>query len=184
MYTHRDIEHLVDSVYCTIVVQFFMNLNLLIFLWISFSGCRSKRDTRLSPTSRSGVKSELFIGGTITAPEMDNFLKVHVDPLFPGFTVLEGSGRWQGRAMPSKIIVVLHEGTEETNSKIECIRTSVKTQFHHQSVSRIDTTSFYELYIPPYLSNACNSFRCDCKYCKNSSTSVFMVIKLGLEARN
>jgi len=64
------------------------------------------------------------------------FLASHVTPHFPGFTIFDGTGSWRGRQMPSKVLVILHNGTAEEDANIESIRSEFIKEFKHESVLR------------------------------------------------
>ena len=75
------------------------------------------------------------------------FLQNHVTPNFPGFTIFDGTGSWQGRQMPSKVLFILHKGTAEEDKHIESIRAEFVKQFRHQSVLRNNVPCNYQLYV-------------------------------------
>lgn len=91
-------------------------------------------------------RTDLFMGmekpdGEVTETEFNTFLENIVVPVFPdGLTVLDADGRWNSpeRGLVkerSKILVLLHDGADES---IESIRATYKSLFSQDSVLRLD----------------------------------------------
>ncbi len=90
------------------------------------------------------VRTELYFGAV--DPELwSRFLSEVVTPRFPsGLTVLDAQGQWRGHdgqvhKVPTRILVILHPGSAETNSALDDIRREFIARFHHESVLRTDT---------------------------------------------
>lgn len=94
-------------------------------------------------TPKNWIRTELYFGGIAEAPWTE-FLAKAVTPRFPsGLTVMDATGQWRGRDgtihhLPTRILVILHPGTPETDRLLESIRTEFREQFHHESVLRAD----------------------------------------------
>ena len=117
------------------------------------SGCAVNRPNPASPVSLSPadrpvtpkhwIRTELYFGGIAEAPWTE-FLARAVTPRFPsGLTVMDATGQWRGQDgtihhLPTRILVILHPGTPETDRLLESIRTEFREQFHHESVLRAD----------------------------------------------
>jgi hypothetical protein len=96
------------------------------------------------------ARTELFFGlsrnagPNITEAEFGGFVDTKVTPRFPdGLTVVDGDGQFRGESGEvikegSKLIILLHGGSNAESKKIEAIRTDYKTQFQQESVLRTD----------------------------------------------
>ena len=103
------------------------------------------------PNDRDGATSawtrtELYMRA-VPQEDWNAFLAEIVTPKFPGgLTVLDAGGQWRGRdgtihKVPTRILVVLHPGTLETNRALDDIRHEFKTRFHDESVLRSDSAA-------------------------------------------
>jgi hypothetical protein len=113
------------------------------------AGCATPKPP--SPAERPAVatawvRTELYFGAV--APELwSRFLAEAVTPRFPaGLTVLDAQGQWRGRdgqvhQVPTRILVILHPGSTETNAALDEIRRDFIARFHHESVMRTDTAA-------------------------------------------
>lgn len=99
-------------------------------------------DRPLSP--ERWVRTELYFGA-IEIGLWDDFLAKEVTPRFPsGLTVFEARGQWRNKSgeihrIPTRVLVILHPGSPETNRALEEIRTRFREQFRHESVLRADS---------------------------------------------
>ena len=96
------------------------------------------------------IKTELYFGlskpdGVVTPAEWTNFVESVISPAFAdGFTELDGNGKWRddesGLTLSEecKVIVCIHDGSNEMNASIEDIRQEYLDQFDQQSVLRVD----------------------------------------------
>lgn len=101
---------------------------------------------------------ELFFGtavkghAPVTAQAWRRFLAEDVTPRFPdGLTIFEAHGQWRGAGggivqENSHVLVVLYQPGEDSEAKIEAIRSAYAKRFHQDSVMRVE-------------SEACVSFR-------------------------
>lgn len=128
---------------------------LLLLSILGGSACRSSEPVpglHSSATLEQGsrfTRTELFLGlarprgPEVTEAEWAAFLSREVTPRFPrGLTVLSARGQWlqDGRVVrePSRVLVLLHESTAETERNIEAIRAAYMRQFDQQAVLRVD----------------------------------------------
>ena len=120
---------------------------LLLAVGLLLAGCATPKPT--APPDRPAVatawvRTELYFGAVEPAL-WSQFLAEAVTPRFPaGLTVLEAQGQWRGRdgqvhQVPTRILVILHPGSTETNAALEAIRGEFIARFHHESVMRTDT---------------------------------------------
>ncbi|HTH47574.1 MAG TPA: DUF3574 domain-containing protein [Candidatus Limnocylindria bacterium] len=120
---------------------------LLLTAALLLAGCTTPKHT--APTDRPAaatawVRTELYFGAVEPAL-WSQFLAEAVTPRFPsGLTVLEAQGQWRGRdeqvhKVPTRILVILHPGSRETNASLDAIRREFIARFHHESVLRTDT---------------------------------------------
>ncbi len=121
----------------------------LLAVTLFLAGCATPNPP--SPAERPAVatawvRTELYFGAV--APELwSRFLAEAVTPRFPaGLTVLDAQGQWRGRdgqihQVPTRILVILHPGSGETNAALEAIRREFITRFRHESVMRTDTAA-------------------------------------------
>jgi hypothetical protein len=99
------------------------------------------------------VRTELFFGLSrpdgrpeVTDAEFARFLDEEVTPRFPaGFTVLTARGQWREAdgdiaVEPSRVLVILHERTEQADRDIDAIRDRYKARFNQEAVMRTDST--------------------------------------------
>ena len=124
-------------------------LPLSFFLLVA--GCAASRSTTPPAsqpdrplTPKSWVRTELYFGGIADAAWVE-FLASAVTPRFPaGLTILDAKGQWRGQdgtihQLPTRILIILHPGTPETDRSLEAIRTEFRARFHHESVLRADS---------------------------------------------
>jgi hypothetical protein len=91
------------------------------------------------------ARTELLFGaGTVSESAWHQFLSKEVTPRFPdGLTALEGYGQWKSdsRALikeRSRVLVIWHAEDANSDTALDAIRDAYKTQFHQQSVMRVD----------------------------------------------
>jgi len=106
-------------------------------------------DTNAKPTNL--LKDELYFGltkpggETISESEWQEFVKAVITPRFrEGLTVLDGSGQFLNSSgilirEKSKIVILIHENSQEKNRAIQEIIENYKRRFQQESVLR--TTS-------------------------------------------
>jgi hypothetical protein len=81
-------------------------------------------------------------GGTVGDAEWQGFLDQVVTPRFPaGLTVVEATGRWQGRSgvveqERSEVVTLLHGGDEAARRAVAEIATEYKRRFQQEAVLR------------------------------------------------
>jgi Protein of unknown function (DUF3574) len=91
-------------------------------------------------------------GGTVGDAEWQGFLDQVVTPRFPaGLTVVEATGRWQGRngvveQERSEIVTLLHRGDEAARRAVAEIAAEYKRRFQQEAVlrERIPTCARFE----------------------------------------
>jgi hypothetical protein len=109
-------------------------------------GCRNV------PQTQTWTRTELCFGlskpdHTIIADEQwQSFIDQQIVPRFPqGFTVVPAEGRWfqdgQTRVEPSRIVIILHPKTDETDAMIDEIAREYARQFNQDAVLRADGQS-------------------------------------------
>ena len=102
------------------------------------------------------VRTELFFGlsrpgGRITERQFDRFVDEEVTPRFPdGLTLLSGEGQFRlesGEIIEekSKLLILLHVGSDVDSKEIEEIRAAYIDRFDQQSVLRTDEPSCVSL---------------------------------------
>lgn len=96
------------------------------------------------------ARTELFfglsrsVGADISEAEFAGFVDTKVTPRFPdGLTLVDGDGQFRGSdgeviKEGSKLLILLHGGSNAESKKIEAVRTDYKTQFQQESVLRTD----------------------------------------------
>jgi hypothetical protein len=86
-------------------------------------------------------------GQTISERRFMGFLATEVTPRFPdGLSLFSGYGQWRdgkGRLIrePSRLLLIWYVPGQESEARIEAIRTAYKRRFHQQSVLRADGSS-------------------------------------------
>jgi Protein of unknown function (DUF3574) len=114
---------------------------VMILIW----GCRSA-------PQQTWTRTELCFGlskpdRTIIADaEWQSFIDQQIVPRFPaGFTVVPAEGRWfqdgQTRVEPSRIVIILHPKTHQTNAMIDEIAREYARRFNQDAVLRADGVS-------------------------------------------
>lgn len=79
-------------------------------------------------------------GGEISASDWEDFLSGTVTPAFPsGLTVLEAKGQWREasglvRAEPTRVVVLYHENSPDTDESIRGIIGTYKERFRQEAV--------------------------------------------------
>jgi Protein of unknown function (DUF3574) len=130
---------------------------LTAMLLLAGSGCATRTPpvvTTTQATEQGWLRTELYfsIGDwteTALSTEAElkwaKFLDAEVTPRFPdGLSVIDVYGQWRS-AKPgavvererSRLLVIVHEDTEEVSAKIEAIRTAWKQQTGEESVLRV-----------------------------------------------
>ena len=94
------------------------------------------------------VKTELYFGlgkdnaGQISAQEWQGFLNNKITPAFKqGLTVVDAYGQYYNKAGTitsenSKMVILIHRPTPESNRAIEALIADYKREFHQESVLR------------------------------------------------
>ena len=104
----------------------------------------------IPPSGSQYVRTELYYGAGIREEKGDydtvwnEYLDRVVTPRFPeGLTLIEASGQWRvkpdqkPRRSGSKILVLIHEATEEKFRKLDEIRSIWKERSGHRSVLKV-----------------------------------------------
>jgi hypothetical protein len=103
--------------------------------------------------SRTMTRLELLFGSarqsapTISDDEWASFVDSEVTPRFPaGLIVLRAPGQWRDRdgilaKEESRILVVWHEPSRQSETDIEAIRMAYKQRFEQESVMRVEGIS-------------------------------------------
>ena len=132
---------------------------LVMFLITAFLfGCMtaptSSENLHGSPTDRAfaSTVTELFFGLSskdgkgVSEQAWEGFLAEVVTPRFPqGLTVMEARGKWQEGdnkkivTEASKMLLIVHDGGNESHAKLEAIIAEYKRRFDQESVLRVDT---------------------------------------------
>lgn len=131
---------------------------VLVVLAASLAGCGAAVYPSLAgeradglPVGETLVRSELVFGrarpdgSTVSEGEWQGFVDAHVTPRFPeGLTMIDAAGQYRTRAgllvrESSKILVLLHQGSDRQRSAIEDIRAIYKRLFDQEAVLLITT---------------------------------------------
>ncbi|MCF8067835.1 MAG: DUF3574 domain-containing protein [Desulfobacterales bacterium] len=128
-------------------------ISLLLVTVLLMCGCAVSSVIRKHPDiafpGERFIRTELIFGlsktnGTIiTESEWQQFVDENITPQFrEGLTVIGAYGQWMMTSgdvvkEPSKIVILLHKQTSETDNKIESIRKDYKKLFQQESVLRI-----------------------------------------------
>jgi|TARA_B100000614_G_scaffold254189_3_gene269201 hypothetical protein len=89
----------------------------------------------------------LEAGGEVSELEWSAFLMEEVTPRFPdGFTVVDAYGQWRDPSLAdapvirekTKLLIVVHPGTAETDEAITEIKSLYKSRFDQKSVFHTD----------------------------------------------
>jgi len=125
-------------------------LTLLLAL-LGSAGCSTTSGTPSKPVAgdrplapERWIRTELYFGA-IEIALWDEFLAKEVTPRFPsGLTVFEARGQWRNKSgeihrIPTRVLVILHPGSPETNRALEEIRSRFRDQFRHESILRADS---------------------------------------------
>jgi hypothetical protein len=126
-------------------------LLVLLFALLGSAGCSTTSGTSAKPATgdrplspERWVRTELYFGA-VEIGLWDDFLAKEVTPRFPsGLTVFEARGQWRNKSgeihrIPTRVLVILHPGSPETNRALEEIRSRFRDQFRHESVLRADS---------------------------------------------
>ncbi len=88
--------------------------------------------------------TNLFFGrnvGTlerVSDADWTRFLDETVRPRFPGHTVYDATGYWQGTSERSKVLSIYHDGDAATSEKLTEIAKDYRLRFDQESVLRAD----------------------------------------------
>lgn len=95
---------------------------------------------------KSMARTELLFGaGRVSDSAWHRFLNKEVTPRFPdGLTALEGYGQWKAdngaiTKERSRVLLIWHTPDVKSDTALDAIRDAYKTQFHQQSVMRVDS---------------------------------------------
>ncbi|NIA67674.1 DUF3574 domain-containing protein [Pelagibius litoralis] len=86
-------------------------------------------------------------GSPVTDAEWNGFLDEEVTPRFPdGLTVLTGNGQWRNSKgvitkETSAVLVILYVPSDDSETKIEAVRSAYKKRFDQESVMRVDSAN-------------------------------------------
>ncbi len=86
-------------------------------------------------------------GSPVTDAEWAGFLDEEVTPRFPdGLTVLTGNGQWRNsKGIITKesatVLIILYVPSDESEGKIEAVRSAYKDRFDQESVMRVDSAN-------------------------------------------
>lgn len=86
-------------------------------------------------------------GSPVTDAEWAGFLDEEVTPRFPdGLTVLTGNGQWRNSKgvitkESSAVLIILYVPSDDSESKIEAVRSAYKKRFDQESVMRVDSAN-------------------------------------------
>ena len=128
-----------------------------------FAGCGSEasasKSNNVSPANwksmlrmeevegaKQGIRTELLVGGGFQKKPLawEKFLDEVVTPRFPGYSVFDAAGYWKKNKLPSKVVYIVHEDTEEDNRKIEEIRSIFLKDHGHESIMRVSGPVYYK----------------------------------------
>lgn len=126
-------------------------LLLMLSIWaINAVAQRADSSTDSESPEVSWTRTELFYGaGRLPASgerdiRWEKYINEIVTPRFPeGLTLLEGTGQWRvkegqtPRRNRTRILILIHEDTEENSNKVDEIRTLWKEISGQQSVLRV-----------------------------------------------
>lgn len=96
------------------------------------------------------LKTELYFGRTIgtdgfvTDEQWENFVNKYIIPRFPtGFSIVDIAGRWKSPdgiiiSEQSKILILVHDNTNENDEKIKEVIRQYKSQFSQDSVMLVE----------------------------------------------
>ncbi|HUR56950.1 MAG TPA: DUF3574 domain-containing protein [Opitutaceae bacterium] len=99
------------------------------------------------------VRSEMYFGllrmdkSPVTEIEWETFVEQVVTPRFPaGLTIFNGAGQWRNSAghidrEPSKVLVILHPGTESMEVKIDEVRRLYCERFNQEAVMKVTSAA-------------------------------------------
>jgi hypothetical protein len=119
---------------------------LALFLLLALVACAPQP----CRTGKPMVETQLYFGlskkdGTVSAKEWQHFVDTEIAPRFPeGFTVIDGHGAWLSRetnraiSENSRIVIRLHEATEEEDAAITAITAHYKRLFMQEAILRTD----------------------------------------------
>ena len=127
---------------------------LLAVVLSTVAGCVSVSDVRVDgrrSCKGAFVKTELFFGrcrpdgGVVSGAEWEKFVDEHITPRFEeGLTIVDADGRWKSEtgeiiSEKTKVVILLHEDSEENDESIENVQDKYKQLFEQESVLRVDT---------------------------------------------
>ncbi len=78
-------------------------------------------------------------GGIVTRRALDNFLSGAVTPEFPGFTVQDATGSWEGETEPAWILTIVHNSKQQTLIDVHRIGLAYKATFRQGAVLIVST---------------------------------------------
>ncbi len=114
---------------------------------IGVADCASDRTVDREPMAKVELYFGLNIpgGGRVEPAAWQAFLDREVTPRFPaGLTVDEVSGQWRDATTgetirePSRVLTILYPPTPAAEQQIEAIRAAYQSEFHQDSVMRLD----------------------------------------------
>lgn len=88
------------------------------------------------------LRTELYLGMNrpdgppVTEAEWQDFLVHDVTPRFPGFTVVEAQGYWEGTPEASHMLILLHP--RSARDEIDAVCAAYLTRFDQEAVLRVE----------------------------------------------
>jgi len=80
-------------------------------------------------------------GRTVSDDDFAGFLRVHVTPVFPGFTVRTSVGYWQGEPETVRELVILASGDALTAARVQTIARSYCGRFSQECALVTETAA-------------------------------------------
>jgi hypothetical protein len=119
---------------------------IVLLSFVTPGGCRIAADRQ------TWTRTELCFGlskpdrSIISEDQWQSFVDQQIVPRFPeGFTIVSSQGHWwqdgQTRAEPSRVVIIMHPRTPDTDQRIDAIARQYARQFNQDAVLRADSPS-------------------------------------------
>lgn len=139
------------------------HLALSLVTLLALPGCKTLSGEKSAPCQgQDWVETTFYLGRSVSTPTdatkktWKKFVSAEVTSRFPdGFTIFDARGAWRNRMFDTtiyehtKVLVILHDGTDQSKTKIGALAHAYRTTFNQEAVLAGETKSCVTFYTAP-----------------------------------